>query len=165
MKTTKTRAFTLIHILAMLPLIAVATAMASQLFVRTMRIPRLELEYMTRNNAIRHLVKRVRGDAMLANGIELRQDDAGQRLRMILPDKEVVYEIGDDHVTRTVSIDAQEESRSRRSLEKVRISFELETIRDASVVLWIVIAPQPRVADGWTPELFCAAAAHIGRGG
>ncbi len=165
MKSTKARAYSLIQILALLPLIMAATGIATHLYVRTMRIQRLEIESMTQNDAIRHIIKRFQDDAMLAGEVTLDDTDAGQTLRLARPGESIVYEVRDNQISRTTWIGEQQADGYTRILKEARIDFELETIREASKVVWIRIARQSEKAENMIPQWYFAAAARVGRGG
>ncbi|NLX12804.1 MAG: hypothetical protein GXY44_04015 [Phycisphaerales bacterium] len=164
MKTRKTRAFTLTQVIALLPLIATATAMGTHLYSRTMRVQRLELEYMNENNAIRHLVKRLQEDALLANGVELHDNEVGQTLRLTRPGEDIILETRGDRITRTLRIDDTVISSYPRTLKQARIDFTLETVRADSKLIWIRMTRHSENTEDTIPQWFFAAAARVGRG-
>ncbi len=165
MKSTKARAYSLIQLVTLLPLIAAATGIATHLYVRTMRIQRLEIESMTQNDAIRHIIKRFQDDAMLAGQVTLDDTDAGQTLRLARPGESIVYEVRGNQMSRTVWVGEQQADNYTRILKEARIDFELETIRETSKVIWIRIAQQSEKVEETIPQWCYAAAARVGRGG
>jgi len=120
---------------------------------------------MDENNAIRHLVQRLQEDAMLADSVELHDNEVGQMLRLTRPGEEIIFETRGERITRTALIDETQISSYPRTLKQARLDFALETIREDSTVIWIRMTRRSENMDDTIPKSFFAAAARIGRGG
>ncbi|HSW46209.1 MAG TPA: hypothetical protein VLM89_11635 [Phycisphaerae bacterium] len=145
------RAYSLIILLAMLPLIAATSTAAWLLAVRVIKVQGSEQRYMQADASLRDLVRRFQADCPQAVSAEITQ--AGD-LVLKQAGQSIVYrrEKGDaalfQKVTRTASADRAAAITYAWNLPNTNTEFLLETVPGSQGVVWVCFTRQARVASG-----------------
>lgn len=175
MKRTARRAFTLVHLLMMLPLFAAMITVGFELVISSARLQSRTLKSLEDDAAVTDIVRRVQQDAAAAREAEVEPMEAGTRLVLTGGADRIVYEAAGTRVQRTgptadgpVSDGLVADGPSRTitwALREATPGFAIEAVDASPGVVWITwdITAQRQVGPDQVRHL--AAAAAVGRGG
>lgn len=137
MKRTRRPAYMLIQILALLPLIAVAAAMTTQLTGSGILAERLAMTNSA-NDAESHLMLPVlKEDAALATSASVESDEGQDRLTLQCPDYSITYRIVKKDFATTVIVSDDDGERIRFNFHRADIRFAIEKVDDVGAVVWV----------------------------
>lgn len=160
MNRAQRRGYTLLHFLMVMPILAAMSMVTYRLAARIMRFEEQAYRQAEQGATMRDLVRRVRMDAAAA---EAASTD-GNRLRLSLPDGDVVYETLETDVTRTEQRnDGTQVFKWEQA--KVTTTFHVETIADRPAVVWLTFTHILTEQEGPDRVRSLSAAAAIGQGG
>lgn len=130
------RAFTLLHLLAAMPLAVGVSAVATQVIDRALRVQRVAT-YQTMNDSAMHsLVGQLQKDARGARGVTMDPARPGKRIRLDIPQRTIVYEVEDGAVKRSAGADDNSASSSTWRFKNGAIAFQIEEFEGGGQVVW-----------------------------
>lgn len=162
MSAHRRRAFSLLQIVATLPLLLLMAGLGYQLITRTMHVQgRLHAQAQEEAH-LRGLIRQLKHDASSVPGAEIEAD--GLRLVLDGPEGEIVYASAGTSVTRTVET-ANRPPTLSWDLPRSRVRFSVESPGPRADLIWITFdLALPKASGPDRPERL-SAAATVGAGG
>ena len=164
-RLTRRRAFTLMELLLILPVIAAMSAVAFEIAGRTLRAEGRGRALLMEEAVMRDLVRRIQEDAGRAGEATVEQDDAGVSLRLANAGRVVVYQVADGQVTRNEQTGASPAAHYAWRLGRARLDVSVEAVGSGPGVVWASFSASRPVDRGPMPEWRLSAAAAVGGGG
>ena len=166
MNRRRRKGFSLILLLAWLPLIAAAAILAHDLLTRTIQFQGQEARQINTATVANDLVRRFQEDVWPAVNAQRHDGPEGEGLTLTLPGQAIVHYVAyEQRVVRTE--EAPDESpRSREwHLPHGAARFQIEQVGPSEKVAWITLVRElpAHVGPGWPRS--ASAAARLGRGG
>ena len=167
MRPHRHRAYSLIYVLAALPLVAAVSTIAVQVVDRALRVQRMATYQTFNDSAMRSLVRSIREDARQADRATTDPAGAGSGgpMRLDGPQQTVLYEVIADKVRRTARAGNSLASVTNWSFRNAEIAFQIETIPTGKKIAWVQFEYRFEITKGIERERRLAAAAAVGGGG
>ncbi len=159
------RAFSLMEVILMLPIIAAISSVGFQVTIRAMHMHAQHCRLMADDAVMRDLVRRMQLDAGQADEATIERDDEGVELRLISADRIVSYRVSADRVARREQADGEPALNYAWTLACARVDFQIESARSAPAIVWVSCTTIVPVDRGPVPERRLSAAVTVGRGG
>ena len=159
------KGYTLIEVIALLPLILGVMAIGYEVSGWLLRVQRLETCMLSDQARMRDIARRMQSDAARANEAVLKRDDNGASLELRCPGTAVVYRFADDLVERTDRSGETVVARYEWRLENAVADVRHEAIGSSPGVVWLLFAFRAPIERGPGPDYHLATAAAVGRGG
>ncbi len=158
----RVRGFTLIEVIAMLPLVAMIFGLVYYVSIRSIEYQTLELSDQRDRTAMRDIVRRVQDEVALAGEAVIEAEDLQLRFA---DGRSVTY--GADAGT-VVRVERSEEGRQiakyEWAMKRVRTSFSLEPREGAAPIVWMRFERSAPRSRGPEQTMILSAAAAVGRG-
>ena len=165
MRPPRHRAYSLVYLLAALPLVALVSTIAIQVVDRALRVQRMATYQTFNDSSMRHLVHSIREDARQADGATADPAGSGRRMHLDGPQQTVIYEVTADQVTRTARLGDGDPSVTNWAFKNAEIAFQIETIPTGKNVAWVQFEYRFEITKGIERKRRLAAAAAVGGGG
>ncbi len=165
MRVDRRRAFTLIEMVMLLPLLGGVTYVGYQLINRVTLVQSYERRAMANDSKVRHLVRRIQADAAWAASVTVYRGDDCVALELANDVRDVTYGVSAGQVTRIERVGDGPEVRYGWTLDDVEVDFEFEALDSTPGVVWVLFSAVLPVDCGRDFERKLATAATVGRGG
>jgi len=165
MRRPTRRAFTLMHLVMMLPLFAAMITVGFELMASSARLQSRSLQSIEDDAAVADIVRRIQQDAAAARRAEIQPTESGTRLVLAGGDEPIVYEAAGPRVRRTGPVPGGPSRTVAWTLRKATPTFAIETVGTSAAVVWITWDLTAQRQSGPDKVRHLAAAAAVGRGG
>ena len=145
MRPRTKRAFALIHLLVLLPLVAVASTYCVRLVDRVLRMQRIAHEEFQNSAAFGSVLHTLRKDAASASAATLAAD--GSELVITGGDtfESCRYRVQDSMIERITTNDATELASGEWRLRHARLTFSIEDFDDSGQVVWLSLVHEVKL--------------------
>ncbi len=164
MKRYRRRAYSIVLVIAFLPLMASVATVAWLLAARTIKVEGRERQFTMTNTVARDVVRRIQTDAREAAAARIGPNGAGE-LTLELPGQRVVYRSLAGKMTRTCTASGAAPVVYEWKLPDTQAEFLIETIGGSRGLVWITVTQKIREEAAPRRNWRLSAAAPVGRGG
>jgi type II secretory pathway pseudopilin PulG len=161
---SRRRAYTLVEIIGVLPIIAVISTLTYMTAADLERMRAAENSARQDDAVLRDLVRRIQEDAGRATQADAGESPEAGQLTLRGPSGTVVYTAVAGSVTRLEQNGSEPAVRYAWKVQTLGMSFKIEAIRARPRLVWIV-ATMPPVGRGSEPDRILTAAATLEPGG
>lgn len=165
MRHRKRRAYSLIYMLAALPLGLAVGTMATQLANSALRLQRLGIQQAANADAVDRMLAQLREDARAASGAAASADADGAALSLDGAGGTIVYRFRSGVVTRSLDVDGEIEASGAWTFHHADVTFAVEAIPAGRPVVWARFELTEEWKPGMKRSRLLAAAASVGAEG
>ena len=137
MKRHQRRAYSLILLMAALPLFVVVAVLGTQLCHRAMRVQREAVYHTQNNDAATRLVRQIETDAQAARRAEVHRDGETETLELVQDGQSFIYSMESDTVVRTLRRGTETWVESSWRFHKTQVRYRIEEADLDAPVAWI----------------------------
>lgn len=163
-RRVKRRAFSLVEILALVPILGAFLIIAYQLAGQVDRFESQANASRQKAAAVHDLVRRVQEDVAKAHEAGMEKTENGSRLTLRQSGGTVIYATAGDEITRTEQAAGNPEVRYPWKLDHAQLDFQTEKV-GARQVVWILWTLELPFERGEYQVRKFSAAATVSRGG
>jgi len=162
MKRYQRSGYSLVMLLALLPLIGAVATSAWMVAIQSLRVQSRERNSFQADATWRDLVRRFQDDARQANVAVVGGNDG--TLTLDSPDQQITYRVEGSRVIRATVGGPDGPQVFDWSTPRTQVRFRIESMSSGHQVVWITFARQVRVGMGMPRETTWSVAAAVGPG-
>jgi len=136
MRSHRKRAYSLVHIIALLPLIAAVSTTAWLLADRVIYVQGHEQRHLQADAVMRDLVRRIERDASRATSATVRAEGDVCELQLIGPQGQITYRSSGECVSRTDAAPDKAPVTYTWTMPAGRVEFRVEQISGSPRLVW-----------------------------
>jgi hypothetical protein len=159
------KGYTLIEMLALLPLILGVMAVGYEVSAWLARVQRLETCALSDQARMRDIARRLQADAACAKEAVVKRSEDGASLELRRGESTVTYRFSGPLVERTEQSGQAVAERYDWQLENAAADIRHEAIGSSPGVVWLLFSFQAPIERGPGPEHRLSTAVAVGRGG
>lgn len=165
MRNRRRKGFTLIQMIAILPVLMVILAVGLQAERRIVQAQVFEGRVLSNQAMIRDVVRRLQADVRFADAAVVRRGGEGIALELARDSDTIIYRCVKSRIERTEHSAGKDPIRYAWDLERVLADIKHETIGDSEGVVWLLFDCQLPMGDGFYVDRHLAIAVRVGEGG
>jgi len=165
MRSHRRRAYSLVHLIALLPMIAAVSTSAWLLADRALMVQGREQRYLQADAAMRDLVRRIERDACRAISANVRTEGDICELQFIGPQGKITYRTGGECILRTEAAPDKAPVTFTWTLPAGRMEFHLEGLGGSPRIVWTTFVLQTGPKAGPLRTWRLSAGTAINQGG
>ena len=142
MRSHRRRAYSLLHLITLLPMIAAVSTSAWLLADRALIVQGREQRHLQADAAMRDLVRRIERDACRATSATVRTEGDICELQLIGPQGKITYRTGSERILRTEAAPEKAPVTFTWTLPAGRMEFHLEGLGGSPRIVWTTFVLQ-----------------------
>ena len=136
MNSHRRRAYSLVHLIALLPLIAAVSTTALLLADRVLYVQGHEQRHLQADAAARDLVRRLENDVRQARSATVRSEEGTCELQLVAPGGTITYRASGERVSRTEAAADKTPVSFAWTLPQSLVEFRVEQISGSPRLVW-----------------------------
>ncbi|MDM8009161.1 MAG: hypothetical protein QUV05_23720 [Phycisphaerae bacterium] len=159
------KGFTLVQIIAILPVFVVILTLSLQAERWIVQTQVDESRMLSNQAMMRDIARRLQADARFADSAVVRRGDDGPVLELVRGDDTIAYRCAENRIERTEHSAGAEPIRYAWDLERVLTHIKHESIGASKGVVWILFDCRLPMGKGYYVDRRLAMAVRVGGGG